>query len=107
MNMKCKQCGLNVTWRKVDGKKQCFDASTDTVHWDRCSAERFAKIKATGKRFETETEAGYFTALKKCGVQYTKLMAPEIVGEDYRVSGRCKNCVPPWEVCPNGCPDAL
>ena len=29
------------------------------------------------------------------------------VGKDFKLSGKCKNCVPPWEICPSGCPDAI
>jgi hypothetical protein len=96
-----------VSWIQTNGRWQCFNAGTDTIHWDTCSAERFRKIQETGRAFSTPPADGYITPLKRSGVQFTRLSAQEIIGKDYQTSGACRNCVPPWEKCPNGCQDEI
>ena len=29
------------------------------------------------------------------------------IGKDFKQFPECKQCVPPWEVCPNNCPNAI
>jgi hypothetical protein len=108
--VKCRQCSLPVVWRQVDIKGQrstlqCFNED-GSVHWDRCSQTRFEKIKATGVAFDHKISKGYFTHLKSSGVQYTYEASKAIKGVNYHPSGKCNNCVPPWETC-ESCPDKL
>ena len=98
----CKQCGLSVTWKEVDGKWLCWNAGTETDHWDSCSQARFERIKREGQFFSDELAEGYYTDLKRSGVQYTRLTAKAKPGRP-KVINTCDNCVPPWETCPNGC----
>lgn len=93
----CKECGLSVTWRKDGKTMQCFDPD-GSVHWDLCSKTRFDKIRATGKFFETEPEAGYKTKLKKSGVQFTRLSATEVIGPKYKPFDHLAGCIP-WDKC--------
>ena len=98
---RCKQCGLPVNWTKVDGKWKCHNPDGED-HWDLCSKTRFERIKREGEHFKTEFEEGYLTDLKPSGVQYVRLTAKKATGK--RKIKVCDNCVPLWEVCPNGCP---
>lgn len=105
----CNQCGLPVTWKRVKGRMQCYNPD-GTVHWDRCSAERFAAVKRDG-RFFTRAGAdgrpvaeGYAT---KDRVQYT-MLRPDTptTGKHYRPDG-CTCGLPPWEVCKPDCQHAI
>ena len=91
----CKSCGLTIKWLKLSGKWFCHNPD-GSDHWDLCSKMRFERIKATGKRFDSETESGYLTDLKHSGVQFTMQTSGVIRGENY-VPNEC-DCVP-WEVC--------
>lgn len=67
----CKQgCGLPVEWRKqsVKGKRdhwQCFNAGTNTTHWDACSAARTKRVMAEGVPFKDEKGEGFIYGGKK------------------------------------------
>ncbi len=96
----CFECGLDVEWKR-DGKRlQCFNPD-GSVHWDKCSQERFERIKRTGEYFKTDCAEGYVTPFKSAGVQYTMLAAGPVGSID---TAGCNQCVPPWETCPNKCP---
>lgn len=105
----CKECGLSVEWKRESQTWQCFNPD-GSVHWDKCSATKFARIKRTGIPFAArrigEQVEGYKTPLKKSGEQLTRAAADVIEGDCFELSGACKNCVPPWEVCEK-CPDKL
>ncbi len=101
----CKQCGLSVQWIKVGRKWFCYNEGTTTDHWDACSKERTTRIRRTGIPFDGEFEAGYETDLKKSGVLYMRQHKMAVEGKRFKLSGTCKQCVPPWEVCPHGCAD--
>jgi hypothetical protein len=94
----CRECGASVIWRRSGGRWQCFNADGATIHWDSCSQRRWTQVKATGTRFETETEAGYANSIH--GTKFDLLIADG----PKREIPTCANCVPPWEVCPNRCP---
>lgn len=106
----CKQCGLEIRWIWTwePGKRrtiQCFDLD-GKIHWDKCSATRFARIQRTGEKFDEGHTKGYYTPLKKSGVQYTQQTSGSIRGRNYHPSGACKQCCPPWGLCET-CPDKL
>lgn len=107
---RCKACDLDVVWKKrpdgPGGKMawQCFNPD-GSVHWDKCSQEKFKRIQRTGHRFEGTRQEGYLTDLKPSGVQLTLERAP-IVRSPVRPTGKCRDCCPPWEVCAE-CPDKL
>jgi hypothetical protein len=108
MTTACKQCGADVIWKKVTNDKgrqqwQCFNADGVTVHWDSCSKRRWQQVKATGERFESTMESGYANSVH--GTKFDRLNAPIARGKIKR-SGKCRDCVPPWELCP-GCPDSI
>lgn len=99
----CKQCGLEVKWVKNGERFNCLNAD-GSDHWDLCSLTRWLQVKATGQRFENQRESGYANSIH--GTKLDRLSAKPIPGEHYKPSGDCKNCVPPWELCPD-CPDGL
>lgn len=117
----CKACGLPVDWKRASGtgKWQCFNAGTQTDHWDACSKAKFDRIKRTGLPFadadrvavdadgqvHRTTVNGYKTPLKPSGEQLTMVRAA-VIRSPCRPSGRCRDCCPPWEVCAT-CPDKL
>lgn len=99
----CTKCGASVNWKKVGQRWQCFDPD-GAVHWDNCSKRRWAQVKATGKRFETTHESGYENSIH--GTRFDHILARYVTKPDVPIVD-CPNCVPPWEVCPNKCPNAL
>lgn len=107
MSICCKQCGADVVWTKESGRWHCHNPD-GSDHWDLCSKRRWRQVKATGERFETERESGYANSIH--GTKLDRLSAKPIRGAGFKLSGECKDCVAPWEVCaalPNGCPDAI
>lgn len=111
---KC-ECGAFVIWKYVNEKGrpsqwQCFDEDGETVHWDNHSKRKFDRIKASGKPFveqrEKEYVEGYKTMFKSSGEQLTRCEALPVRGDQYKPYGACRDCVPPWEVCPD-CPDRI
>lgn len=102
---KCAECGLPVLWTRTPGSGawQCFNPD-GTVHWDRCSAERFACIKREGFFFAKPTEEGYKHPKK---LQYTMLRPGHaFCGDRYRLDG-CDCGLPPWELCKPTCSHAI
>ncbi len=105
----CKQCGLDVVWKKdpKSGHLQCFNPD-GSVHWDRCSQARTARIKATGTPFSEKRggllHEGYRTPFKKSGELLTRYEGITIQGPKFRTHTACHHCVLAWELCPNGCP---
>jgi len=98
----CKECGSTVEW--VRGKKHMECRNPDgSDHWDKCAQLKMARIRRTGEFFEEPNATGYLTAFKKSGVAYTMLIGapsgPVVIDKK-----GCKDCVPPWERCPNRCP---
>lgn len=102
----CKQCGLEVRWLKIKGRWHCWNAGTETDHFDLCSKAKFERIKRTGVRFEGKRQDGYLTVFKPSGVQLTRDAAKPVRGSLYAPTGLCRDCVPPWEICED-CPDRL
>jgi len=94
----CKQCGSPVKWIKEDGRKYCQNPD-GSDHWDLCAKLRFESIKRSGTFFSTEHADGYYTAKKKSGVLFTRISSKRAA----KKVPTCKNCVLPWEICPNGC----
>ena|SRR3990167_7749030 len=107
----CKRCGHEVRWVKEGKELRCLNPD-GADHWDLCSALRWKRIVAAGGRFVQEFADGPVERIsgyesQEFGRNLDQIDMRVIVGPDYRVSGLCKHCVPPWEVCPNGCPDAI
>lgn len=100
----CKQCGGEIRWTRENDRWQCYNAGTDEIHWDTCSRRRWQQTKATGVRFENESQTGYTRSVH--GTKLESTTGKWITGSDYREDTSCRNCVPPWEVCP-GCPNNL
>lgn len=98
----CKQCGLTVEWRRVDGRPQCFNPD-GSIHWDLCSKTKFERIKREGEFFDQPMAAGYIHPSK---LQYTRLNAEPIRGKKYRPD-RCDCGLPPWELCKPDCSHAI
>lgn len=103
----CKACGLPIKWTRIEGKWFCFNEGTTVSHLDACSQARTARIVLTGKAFTSKYEAGYETTLRKSGVLLMRQHKKAIAGTGFKLSGTCKQCVPPWEACPNGCADEI
>jgi hypothetical protein len=100
----CKQCGAAVIWTQTDGRWRCFNAGTETDHWDSCSKRRWEQVKATGKHFDHDRVAGYAGSIH--GTKYYRISSGVIRGRQFpkpQVYAQCRQCVPPWEECP-GCP---
>jgi hypothetical protein len=100
---RCAKCGAEIRWERKNARWFCFNAD-GSDHWDACSKRRWRQVKATGERFEREDESGYANSVH--GTKFDMKSSGFRRGADYRPSGLCKNCVPPWETCPE-CPDAL
>jgi hypothetical protein len=100
----CKQCGGRVEWKKQNDRWIC-ENQDGSDHWDLCSARRWQQVKATGVRFDHELESGYAGSIH--GTKFERKSSGWRRGENFKLSGLCQNCVPPWEDCPNGCPDAF
>jgi hypothetical protein len=101
----CKTCGGNVTWVMSDGRWSCFNHGTVVDHWDTCSKRKWEQVKATGIRFDEKMASGYTASVH--GTKYERKSSGVIRGKNYKPTGFCLGCVPPWEACPIGCPDAL
>ena len=100
---KCKQCGAIVRWIREQGRWRCLNVADAKDHWDQCSRRRWQQVKETGERFETKEASGYRNSIH--GTKYDRIAAKPIRGALYREpSGKCKDCVPPWEACAE-CPD--
>lgn len=103
----CAQCGLQITWVNEGTKKrpkwQAFDPD-GSVHWDRCSAARFERIKREGTFFAEPTAEGYVTRER---IQFT-MLRPETpgVGKSYVPDG-CTCGLPPWDLCKPDCEHAI
>lgn len=98
----CAQCGLPVLWRRVEGRRQCFNPD-DSIHWDLCSKERFAKVQREGKPFDKPSAAGYVMPLR---VHFSRLSAKPKRGKGFKEDG-CDCGLPPWELCKPDCPHRL
>ena len=109
MAQPCKSCGADVIWKQITNDKgarqwQCFNVDGVTTHWDQCSKRRWEQVKATGERFERKRASGYANSVH--GTKYDLLVAPVMRGK-IGLSGNCRDCVPPGEVCPAVCPEAM
>lgn len=60
----CSKCGLPIRWLLVAGRSQCLNPD-GTVHWDKCSQERTARVKRDGKPFKDDEGEGYIYDGKK------------------------------------------
>jgi hypothetical protein len=102
----CKQCGAPVAWKQIDGRWHCHNQD-GSDHWDRCSQLRFERIKREGEYFALKNgDKGYWTHLKNSGVQFVQ-QTSGLVRSSAGPIVECRQCVPPWEVCPNQCPNAI
>jgi hypothetical protein len=97
----CKQCGGVVRWEKKSGRWFCFNAD-GSDHWDECAKRRWEKISTEGQHFEHGTEKGY--EHDELGTKYYQKSSGWKRGAQYKPTGLCRQCVPPWETCA-GCPD--
>ena len=107
----CAKCRGEIVWKMIDGRWRGLNPN-GSDHWDACSKRRWKQVVATGKRFENKrNDKGEITSGYKDSVHGTKLdqiRAPKKVGRPRKIlSGNCRGCVPPWDVCPNACPDAI
>lgn len=107
----CVQCGLPVRWinggTKARPKWRCENPD-GTDHWDKCSAERFARVKREGTYFEGDDgrrEVHGYAAPHKTQLTMIRPLKP-IVGKKYRPDG-CDCGRPPWELCSNDCRHAI
>lgn len=100
----CKKCASQIDWRKTEGRWRCFNAGSETDHWDTCKTREWDMIVAAGVRFEDKSGTGYLT---KHGKRHDKKSAGVHTGLLYKPSGDCAGCIEPWEVCDWPCPDAL
>lgn len=107
----CKKCSSRVDWKKIGKRWFCFNAGTDTDHWDICSKTRTARIVRTGLPFIEDTASdhieGYKTDLKPSGELLMLQAHISITGENYKQSGDCAECCSPWEICGWPCPDSI
>lgn len=87
----------------MDGRWACHNPD-GSDHWDLCSKTRWEQVKATGQRFDDKRQSGY--AYSVHGTKLDRISADTIKGKKYKISGLCKDCVPPWEVCAE-CPDRI
>lgn len=102
----CKECGSEVNWVKVARRWFCHNPD-GSDHWDLCSKLKTERIKRTGEYIEIEEDKAYLTAFKKSGIHYMEQHANVARGKKFKKSRGCKQCVPPWEICPNGCPNSI
>lgn len=107
--MICKACGASVIWKQITNDRgklqwQCFNADSVTIHWDSCSKRRWEQVKATGERFEEKMASGYAGSVH--GTKFDMQTRKPIKGKHSKRSGQCRDCVPPWEICP-ACQDAI
>jgi len=58
---------MQIDWRRASGcgRWQCFNAGTDTPHWDSCSQARTARVKAEGTPFKDAQGEGFIFEGKK------------------------------------------
>ena len=105
----CQRCGAAVTWRREGGKLRCLNAGSSESHWDSCSNRRWSQTKATGQRFERKKVAGGIASGYADSVHGTKFDHIQATHRTRpaRPIVECPGCVPPWEVCPRGCPNAI
>ena len=109
MSTACKECGESIVWRR-DGKNlQCFNADDGSVHWDRCSKNRWRQTVKTGERFDGVKIANGIASGYANSVHGTKFLhiKADFVTKSKKKIVDCAQCVPPWEVCPNKCPNAI
>jgi hypothetical protein len=89
---------------KKNGRWFCFNPD-GSDHWDECSKRRWRRVSTEGTHFDHGDEKGYVHT--ELGTKLYHKSSGFKRGRDYRPSGLCRNCVPAWEVCPQGCPDAF
>lgn len=105
----CTECGGEVEWLKIKGRWHCHNLD-GSDHWDLCSKRKWQQVKETGERFENEKPdrhtivSGYRKSIH--GTKLSRDARRPVKGSQYLISGKCKQCMPPWEIC-GTCPDRL
>lgn len=99
----CYKCGRAIKFERKAGKN--WPVNLDgSDHFDVCREASFEAVKRDGVFFQTPKGEGYRLDGREV---FTMKHGHVITGPNYKISGECKNCVPPWEDCPHGCPDAF
>lgn len=99
----CQQCGGDVVWTKIDGRWRCFNAGTQTDHWDTCSRRRWQQTVATGERFVSAMNSGYARSVH--GTKFDRISSGVMRGRDYHPIEHTPTCeAAPWEPCECGGP---
>lgn len=102
--------GAVFAWMDDSGRHHCKGKSSaprprdDIMETEHCAY--------CAKQFERKLTERWKTKCPACWREENTLPVPAkprylIRGENYKPTGLCKQCVPPWEVCPIGCPDAF
>jgi hypothetical protein len=99
----CKDCGTEISFKKLPNGKWTPCALDGGDHFDLCSKLRFARIKRDGQRFDTEPESGYVwrdPEKDRDVIKRDRMSGQGITGKNYKPT-ICKkdSCVPPWESC--------
>ena len=71
----CRECGAEIAWKRESGRWKPTNPD-GSPHWQRCMELRAQAGDAQAALFEVPA---------------------------FDLKG-CKQCVPPWETCPHGCP---
>lgn len=97
----CSQCGGFIRWIKEGHRWRGLNAD-DSEHWSECSRRRMRQVRATGERFDNETEGGYRKSVH--GTKLTWMTAGVQPANGPICSLACE--IPPWESC-TSCPEGL
>lgn len=102
----CQDCGLLVQWVRKGRRWHCHNPD-GTDHWDLCSKMKWKQVQATGQKFtDQKTDDGLISGFAN-SIHGTKLSRHSKPHKGpSRLTGQCKACVPPWEVC-STCPDLI
>lgn len=100
--MKCGQCGLEIKWKRNNGRWFCFNPD-GTDHWDKCSQTQYARIKAEGVKYRKQDSKGRYEAgyrHHEYGDKAVERGGTIKTGKDYRPMKHMDGCrIPPWENC--------
>lgn len=89
----CKKCGEPVRWTQAGARRYCRNPD-GSYHWDKCFETRWQQVKATGERFDLESESGYAKSIH--GTKLDWMHMGRTIGAAY-VATDC-DCIP-WEDC--------
>lgn len=102
----CKECGGLIAWIKIEGRWHCHNAN-GSDHWDTCSKRKWQQVKDTGVKFEDQRTRDGIVSGFADSIHGTKLSRHSRPHKGpSKLSGDCKACVPPWQVC-QACPDGI